>query len=78
MGFNRSTRQRLRRSNAARRKAENAVRKAKECSRREARIIERIKTTAPPYAPEVVSWMSAKLGKKAGQITEQDIAALTA
>ena len=68
---------RIRREDSASTREFNRRFKTKERARRDDRMIERIKTSSPPYTPEVVSWMTAKLGKKAPQITEQDIAQLT-
>ena len=78
MGIHRSARQRARRQAAADCKVENRPRKIKERDRRDARILERIRQTTPPYAPEVMSWLSVRLQKQASKITPQDIAALAA
>ncbi len=77
MGIHRSARRRAERAAAANQKAVNAPKKAKERARRDARMIDIIKSSQPPYAPAVLSWMSAKLGKKAGRISSEDIATLT-
>ena len=40
-------------------------------------MIERIKADSLPYTPEVMSWLSVKLGKKSARITGEDVATLT-
>lgn len=52
--------------------------KAKERARREARMIETIKKGSLPYTPDVMSWLSVRLGKKSAGITETDLTALVA
>ena len=65
-----------RREAAANRKV-NERAKDKERARRDVRIMERIKAGSLPYTPEVMSWLSVKLDKKASRITADDIAGLT-
>ena len=66
-----------RRRDAAEQRRVNERTKTKERARRDARMIERVKSGTLPYTPEVMSWLSAKLGKKASRITDQDIARIT-
>ncbi len=55
----------------------NTRNKTKERSRRDARMLERVRAGALPYTPDVMSWLSVALGKPARRITAEDIAALT-
>lgn len=57
-------------------KLDNRRRKEKERVRREGRMIDRIKTASLPYTPDVMSWLSAKLGVISSRITDTDIASL--
>lgn len=77
MGIHRSALQRRRRNDAKITKARNSIVKTKERSRRDARMTEAVKASDPPYAPAVTSWLCAKLGKQARQITSEDIKSLT-
>jgi len=54
----------------------NSTRKALERNRRDAQMIELMKAQPFPYTPGVMSWLSAKLGKRASRITPQDVAVL--
>ena len=69
-------------STAARKKQtrrENAPAKAAERERRDARIIAKIKATkGGDYAPEVKSWITARLEKQWRQVKPEDIKALVA
>ncbi|MBN2212492.1 MAG: hypothetical protein JW709_13930 [Sedimentisphaerales bacterium] len=65
---------RLERATAVRQ--ENSTRKACERNRRDAQMIELMKTHSFPYTPAVMSWLSVKLGKRASRITPKDISAL--
>jgi hypothetical protein len=47
-----------------------------ERDRREATMLKILKEGKLPYTPGVMSWLSAKLGKKAARITQKDVAAL--
>lgn len=73
MGMHRSATRRRRREDAATTKARNTIVKAKERARRDARMVEKVKTGSLPYTPVVMSWLSRKLDKKAGAITSKDI-----
>ncbi len=78
MGMHRSELRRRRRTDAVATKATNRVVKTKERVRRDARMVETIKSGSPPYAPAVLSWLSQKLGKKASKIKADDVASLFA
>ena len=78
MGIHRSAAAGKRRRQAKKTRRLNERRKVPERARRDARMMERIKQGSPPHTPEVMSWLSAKLGKKASRITEEDITRLTA
>ncbi len=54
----------------------NSVQKTMEQDRREQRMITALKAGTLPYAPAVMSWLSAKLDKKATRITQDDIKTL--
>jgi len=51
----------------------NSVLKARERLRRDKKMLEIVKQGKMPYTPGVMSWLSAKLGKKASSITQKDI-----
>lgn len=74
----RSQRLATRQSDAIATKLVNRARKEKERSRRDARMIAKLKSCSPPYAASVMSWLSGKLDKKARRITADDIKSLTA
>jgi hypothetical protein len=76
MGIHRSAIRRRRREDAAATKARNKVVKAKERQRRDVRMVEKLKTDDPPYAPVVMSWLSRRLGKSANGITPEDVKSL--
>ncbi len=78
MGLHRSALRRRRREDAAATTARNKIVKGKERSRRDERMLEKIKTGSPPYTPTVMSWMSRKVGKPANKIATEDIQALLA
>ena len=78
MGLHRSALRRRRREDAAATTARNRIVKGKERSRRDERMLEKIKTGSPPYTPTVMSWMSRKVGKPANKIAPEDIQALLA
>lgn len=78
MGMHRSAIARKRRATAAETKTINRRFKTKERTRRDARMLGRVKSGSLPYAPEVMSWLSARLGKKSARITGQDVQQLTA
>lgn len=54
----------------------NSMRKAAERGRREKDMLELIKNGSYPYTPNVMSWVSDRLGKKANQIESSEIDAL--
>ncbi len=56
----------------------NRRRKEKERLRRDERMIDRIKAGSPPYTPDVMSWLSTKLGVKSSLITDDHLAPLRA
>lgn len=76
MGMHRSALKRRRRSDAASTKARNGPVKAKEQLRRKVRMVEKLNTSEMPYRPDVMSWLSRELGKKANRITAEDIKTL--
>ena len=59
-------------------KARNKKAKSAERIRRDARMIELLKSGSLPYTPQVMSWLSARLDKKAGKLTDADIKAVLA
>jgi hypothetical protein len=63
---------------ADRTRATNLVRKARERARRDARMLERVRSGSPPYAPEVMSWLSRQLGIPSNRIRPEDVAKLSA
>jgi len=54
----------------------NSLKKEKERNRREKQMMSILKTGQVPYTPAVMSWLSAKLDKKASNITETDISSV--
>ena len=52
--------------------------KEKERARRDERMINCIKTGTPPYTPDVMSWLSLKLGVRSSRITDANLAPLRA
>ncbi len=76
MGMHRSAIRRQRRSDAAATKVCNRVRKKAERTRRDARMIAKIKTGTFPYTPPVMSWLSRQLDMKSTRITPDDVARL--
>lgn len=54
----------------------NSVRKTDERNRRDKLMLEMVKEHQFPYTPAVMSWVSAKLGKKTAQIKPDDVKAL--
>ena len=65
---------RLARATIMRRK--NSLRKAAERLRREKDMLELIQKGSYPYTPNVMSWVSERLDKKASQIDASEIKAL--
>jgi len=56
----------------------NSLKKYRERCRREEFMLGFIKSGKMPYTPGIMSWITAKLGKKASQVTKSDIKALLA
>ena len=67
-----------RQADALETRARNAKRKDGERSRRDARVLAEISAGSLPYTPDVMSWLSRKLGKPSTKITEADVKTLTA
>lgn len=65
-------------TNAAETRDVNAVRKVAERSRRDARMLAKVKGGSLPFTPDVMSWLSRKLDKPSSKITPADLKALTA
>lgn len=65
-----------RQTNAIATRKVNSLKKAAECGRREKQIISLLKEGELPYTPGIMSWLSDKLGKKAKQITTEDVKTL--
>ncbi len=78
MSLHRSEVQRRRRPDAAETKARNVIVKVKERARRDARMVEKIKTEEWPHSPPVMSWLSRRLGKRAVRITPDEVKTLRA
>jgi hypothetical protein len=51
----------------------NGMVKTKERDRRDARMVGLLKTSKLPYTPAILSWLSAKLDKPSGRITQADV-----
>ncbi|NOX59270.1 MAG: hypothetical protein GXP29_10480 [Planctomycetes bacterium] len=68
---------RYRQLDAAATKTRNKVVKVKERSRRDVRMLAIVKSGSLPYTPEVMSWVSRKLGKPSTKVSQEDIATLT-
>ncbi|HXG09882.1 MAG TPA: hypothetical protein VNK04_08850 [Gemmataceae bacterium] len=69
----RRTRREQRRMDMARSRHRNGIRKAKERARRDARMMELIKSGRLPYTPPVMSWLSVRLNKPFRLITQEDV-----
>jgi hypothetical protein len=54
----------------------NGVVKVKERARRDARMLETVKTGNLPYTPAVLSWLSVRLNKPGRLITPEDVQTL--
>jgi len=57
-------------------KARNRKNKVKERARRDARMIETVRGGELPFTPDVMSWLSAKLGKQSTKIAQDDLRCL--
>ncbi|GJM24219.1 MAG: hypothetical protein DHS20C16_06340 [Phycisphaerae bacterium] len=77
MKVTRSMFHRYRQQDAAATKARNVIVKTKEKSRRDARMVEVIKSGSLPYTPAVMSWISRKLDMPSSKLTQEDVAKLT-
>jgi hypothetical protein len=51
----------------------NGIRKTKERERRDAVMMEKVKSGKLPFTPPVMSWLSSKLGKPSRLITPADL-----
>lgn len=69
----RRIRREQRRADMAESRYRNGIKKTKERARRDARMIETVKKGKPPYAPAVMSWLSARLNKPARLIVPEDV-----
>lgn len=65
-------------ANATATRRQNSPIKTKERARREAKMLTLLKKGKLPYTPAVMSWLSRKLDKPAGKITQEEIKALLA
>lgn len=72
-GLSRKGRKTLIRADMRQSRIDNGARKENERERRDRRMRELIKGGKLPYTPAVLSWLSAKLGKPARQITDADV-----
>jgi len=54
----------------------NSLKKEKERDRREKQMVTILKATEGPYTTAVMNWLSAKLDKKASNITKADISSV--
>ena len=76
MALKRSLQKRLTQADASAARTTNRSRKNDERARRDARMLEILKSGSLPFSPPVMSWLSRKLGKKAGKITPEDVSTL--
>ncbi len=74
----RRIRREQRQSDQAQSRNRNGILKTKERVRREARMLAIIKMGKLPFTPPVLSWLSAKLGKRGRLITQEDVERLLA
>ena len=74
----RRIRREQRRVDMAQSRRRNGVRKSEERTRRDKRMREILKKSKPPYAPFVMSWLSAQLCKPSTQVTAEDVKKLIA
>lgn len=75
MGARRIRREQIQVDQAASR-LRNGIVKVKERARRDARMLETIKSGKLPFAPHVMSWLSARLDKASTRITDDDLKTL--
>lgn len=57
----------------ARSRRVNGMLKTKERVRRDTRMLGLLKAGKLPYTPSILSWLSARLDKPAGRITQADV-----
>ena len=76
MGIHRSATARRRRQEQHDTRVYNAHYKTKERQRRDAKMAARVKGGSLPFAPGVMSWLSAKLDKQSSKITAEDLTQL--
>jgi hypothetical protein len=69
----RRIRREQRREDMAQSRHVNSIRKTKERERRDQRMTAILKKTKRPYAPAVMSWLSAKLNKPSRLISDAEI-----
>lgn len=74
----RRIRREQRQADQVRSRRRNSPRKTKERARRDTRLLEMIRNGKLPYTPAVMSWLSAQLGKRSRQITQEDVDRLLA
>jgi hypothetical protein len=74
----RRIRREQRRADMAESRHRNGILKAKERVRREARMLDLVKTGKLPYTPAVMSWLSTHLDKPSRLITQADVDQLIA
>src|SRR5205807_2517814 len=72
----RRIRREQRRDDMAESRHRNGIRKAKERGRRDSRMKQIVKKGKLPYAPPVMSWLSAQLDKPGRLITQKDVQSL--
>ncbi len=77
MAYPRKLRFELRRQRQTETREKNTGRKLAERRRRDAKMLAKLRAGTPPYTPDVMSWLSSKLGKRATNVTADDLAALT-
>ena len=77
MAFRRGLRLGRRSANAKVRRRVNAISKQRERARRDARMMETVKSGGPPYTPDVMSWLSRRLDVPSSRITADHIAKLS-
>jgi len=76
MKISRKLRRHIRRTDALATRAENSHKKSKERARRDARMMDTLKSGSLPYSPAVMSWLSRKLGQRSSRITQEQVNSL--
>jgi hypothetical protein len=74
----RRIRREQRREDMAESRLRNGFKKVKERERRDARMLETVKSGKLPYTPPVLSWLSTRLNKPGRLITQADVDKLLA